>query len=185
MATICGSTPFAGGTTFSMSLSSFQPNPNGLGGSIDVYLNGQLIATWNVTDDKGNIAPNSFYHFILEEHPTDGNPVLLERDAFIAPNQGGAISLSAWPNVGHPGDLIQFSASFAGIPADGQSKIKIYAASGELVKNLDVANGVTSWDLTNASSQQVASGIYIAVLAGINPASGQKLHSIVKILVLH
>ncbi len=168
-----------------MSLSSFQPNPSGLGGSIDIYLNGQLVATWNVTDDSGNIVPNSFYHFVLEEHPATGNSVLLERDAFVAPNHGGAVSLSALPNVGRPGDILQFSASFAGSPADSQSKIKIYAVSGELVRNLSIANGVTSWDQANASSQKVAAGVYIAVLEGVNPSNGQKLRAAIQILVIH
>ena len=167
-----------------MSLSSFQPNP-GLGGSINIYLNGQLVASWNAVDDGGQMVPNGFYHFVLEENPVGANSILLERDAFVDPNHGGAVSLSAAPNVGHPGDTIQFSASFAGIAADGQSKIKIYGVDGELVQTLTLSNGAAAWDLTNKSSQKVAAGLYVAVLDGINPTSGQKLRKICKVLVFH
>ena len=168
-----------------MTLSNFSPDPSGLGGNITILLNGQKVATWNATDSKGNIVPNSYYHFIMSEHTSDGNVVLMERDAFIAPFRGEPVSLSAMPNVGHPGGTITFSASFAGTPADGQSKVRIYAVSGELVQTLTLSNGVVTWDLTNTNYQAVASGVYLAVLTGIDPTNGQKLYKISKVMVTH
>ena len=168
-----------------MALSNFAQNPTGLGGTITVYLNGQSIATWNATDDKGNLVPNSFYHFVLEEHPTNGNPVLLERDSFITPYHGDSVAFVAMPNVGYSGDVIHFSASFSGTQADGQSKIKIYATSGELVKTLDISNGAALWSLDNLNGQVVSSGVYLAVLEGIDPTTGQKARKISKVLVSH
>ena len=185
MAMVCGSVSFPAGTAYSMTLSNFAPNPNGAGGSITILLNGQVVATWDATDSKGNLVPNSYYHFILQEHASDGSTVLLERDAFIAPYHNEPVSLSAIPNVGRPGGTISFTASFAGTPADSQSKIRLYAVSGELVQSLTLSNGVVTWDLTNMNYQPVASGVYLAVLTGIDPTNGQKLYKISKILVTH
>jgi hypothetical protein len=185
VASICGSVVFPSGTNFSMSLSNFAPNPNGPGGSITIYLNGQVVASWNVTDSAGNLVPNSFYHFVVLETTPDGNTVQLERDAFITTYHGESVSLLALPNVGHPGDIIKFEASFAGIPADNQSKINLYATDGELIEILQISSGASSWDLRNLNGQIVASGIYIAVLDGVDPSSGQKLSQIKRLLVTH
>jgi hypothetical protein len=185
VATICGSASLSNAATFSMNLSNFVPNPNGPGGTISVYLDGQLVGVWNATDDAGNLVPNGYYHFVLQEHTNNGGVVQLERDAFIPTYHGESVSLLALPNVGHPGDILKLTASFAGIPADSQSKIKIYATSGELVQNLPISGGVASWDLKNANGQIVASGVYVVVLDRIDPSSGQKLSKITKILVTH
>jgi len=169
-----------------MTLSSYAPNLSGTGGSIKVYLNGQLIGVWNGLDTTGTPVPNGFYHFVLEEHDQSGNIVILARDAYIATNgDQPAVLLAALPNVAHTGDTIQFYASFAGISADGQSTIKIYSVAGEWIKTLTFANGKTSWDTTNNSLQQVASGIYLVVLDGVDPTSSQKVHKIIKVMVLH
>lgn len=136
-------------------------------------------------DDNGKYVPNSYYHFVMRENAGTGNTVLLERDAFIAPFHGDLVSLTALPNVCHAGDVVNISASFSGTPADGQSTIRVYAVSGELIRNLSIANGVTTWDLRGANSQTVASGIYLLVLEGINPTSGQKSYKITKVLVTH
>jgi len=168
-----------------MSLSSFVPNPSGAGGSIAVNLNGLAIATWNATGLNGKPVPNGFYHFVIEEHTAEGNTIFLERDAFLMPYHGQDASLSAMPNIGHSGDTIQFVASFAGTLADGQSKIKIYAVSGELVQTLAVQNGTAAWDLSNTGQKMVASGVYLAVLDGVDPANGQQGRKIVKVMVIH
>lgn len=185
MASVCGSAVFPNGTNFSMALSTFVPNPNGPGGTISIYLNGQLIATWNVTNTAGNLVPNGFYQFLLLETTSDGNTIQLERDAFISTYHGEQVSLLVLPNVAHPGDILKFIASFAGIPADNQSKIKIYTTAGELVQTLGISAGTASWDLRNINNFTVVSGVYIAVLDGIDPAGGQKLSQVKKILVTH
>lgn len=109
----------------------------------------------------------------------------MERDAFIATFHGESISLIAWPNFAHPGGTVNFTASFAGTPANNQSKIKIYTADGELVQTVTLNAGSSTWDLRNASGQTVASGVYLAVLDGIDSASGQALNKTVKVLVTH
>ena len=168
-----------------MTLSAFAPNPNGDGGTIVIFLNGQPVANWNGIDSNGKYVPNSYYHFVMKENAGAGNTILLERDAFVAPYHGETVSFGAMPNVAHPGDTILFSASFGGVAADGQSKIRLYAVSGELLQTLSITNGIVSWDLRTTSSQLVASGVYLAVLEGINPTNGQKSYKITKVLVTH
>lgn len=168
-----------------MSLSNFVPNPNGPGGTISIYLSGQIVATWNGTKDNGDLIPNGFYHFVLVEHLGDGNTVQLERDAFISTYHGEAISLVAWPNITHPGQTVTFNASFAGTPVDSQSKMKIYSADGELVQTIAFTTGTALWNAKNLSGQMVASGVYLAVLDGVDPLSGQSLTKVVKVLVTH
>jgi flagellar hook assembly protein FlgD len=169
-----------------MTLSSFTANPSGTGGSIKVYLNGQLIGDWNGLDTTGTPVPNGFYHFVLEEHDQSGNIVILARDAYIDTNGNQpAIQFVAIPNAARTGDTVQFFASFAGISADGQSTIKIYSVAGEWIKTLTFANGKTTWDTTNNGLQQVASGVYLAVLEGVDPTSQVKAHKIIKVMVLH
>lgn len=186
IATLCGSVLFPVETNFSMTLSNFTPNPNGAGGSIAISLNGQVIATWNVLDAKGNLVPNGYYHFVVLESPTGGNAVSLARDAFVAPYHSETVALAAMPNIGRAGDTIRFTASFAGTPADGQSKILLYSINGEWIRTLAIAPGGTaSWDLDNRFGQKVASGVYLAVLDGVDPSGGQKMHRVVKILVTH
>lgn len=168
-----------------MTLSNFVPNPNGPGGTISIYLNGQVIAVWNVTDGAGNLVPNGFYQFVVVETTNNGNVIQLEGEAYISTNHGEEVSLLVLPNIGHPGDILKFIASFNGIAADNQSMIKIYSVDAELVKALVISSGSASWDLKNINGFTVASGVYIAVLDGIDPASGQKLTQSKKILITH
>jgi hypothetical protein len=183
--TICGLTGMPSEENLTMTISGFIRNSGGSGGNIVIYLNGQVIATWDCLDRNGNLVPNSFYHFVLMGNLADGTEVLLETDAFVAPHQEQAVSLSARPNTANAGDTIQFSASYAGVPADGQSKIRIYTVAGELVRTITLSNGTVSWQLDTADGSPVASGVYLAVLDGINPTNGQKLVKITKVMVRH
>lgn len=168
-----------------MSLSPFAPNPTGPGGTITVYLNNQVVGTWNATNDNGTYVPNGFYHFVLQEHTNSGDVVQLERDSFISTFHGQAVSFTALPNVVHPGDTVLFNASYAGIGADQQSKIKIFTVSGELLQTLSLSGGAATWDGKNNIGQELASGIYLAVLDGIDPANGQSVRCILKLLFTH
>jgi hypothetical protein len=92
--------------------------------------------------------------------------------------------LVAAPNMVHPGDTVTFACSFAGGPADGRSHIKIYNLTGEMVNDLPVASGTAVWNLTTLGNESIASGIYLAVLDGIDPVSGLHLTKTSKILFL-
>jgi hypothetical protein len=185
VATICGLSGFAGEGSYTIAISDYTPDPGENGGTITIILNGLTIATWDCRDRNGNLIPNSFYHFVLFGHTPDGGEIVLETDAFIAPHRGHAVALTARPNKAGAGDNILFSASFDGVPADGQSKIRIYTVAGELVRTIAVSNGTASWQLETADGTPVASGVYLAVLDGINPTNGQKLVKITKVSVLH
>jgi hypothetical protein len=185
VAAFCGSGNFPNGTSFSMTLSGYSQNGNGPGGTIAIYLNGQTVATWTSTDLAGNLVPDGFYHIVVVETTVNGNVILLERETYISTYHGEQVLLLAMPNIGHPGDMINFVASFNGVPGNNQSKIKIYATDGELIKSLGIYDGTASWDVKNVNGIFVASGVYIAVLDGIDPTSGQKLTSVKKILITH
>lgn len=182
----CAGIIFPIGSTYSMTISPFKPNPTGGGGTITVYLNGQVICVWNVKSFTFLTAPNGFYRFVLVVHDLSGATITLSQDAFILTNEGQpTIQLSALPNTAHPGDTVQFYASLNGNPADSQSALKIYSIAGEWLKTLTFTNGKTSWDATNKDLQPVASGVYLAVLVGVDPNTGVKGNKIVKVLVLH
>jgi hypothetical protein len=185
VAQLCGSLVFPEETGFSLSLSNFVPNPSGPGGTIAVYLNGQIVTTWDTIGKNGEWVPNSYYHFVVEQHAADGRTVVLARDAFVAPYHGQDVSLAAQPNVGYKGGTIVFYASFAGVPADARSNVKIYTVAGELVRTIQVTDGTVTWSLEGDDGQPVASGVYLALLEGIEPTSGQKLTKITKVLVIH
>ena len=185
VAQLCGSLIFPEGTGFSMSVSGFTPNAAGPGGTIAIYLNGQVVTTWDATDKNGNRVPNSYYHFVIEEHTAEGRTVVLARDAFVASNHEGEVSLTARPNIGRAGGTMLFSASFAGVPADEQSNIRIYTVAAELVRTIKLSNGTATWSLETEEGTPAATGVYLAVLDGINPTNGQKLVKITKVSVLH
>jgi hypothetical protein len=168
-----------------MKLSNYQPAPNGAGGSVTIELNGQVVTVWDGKDSSGALVPNSFYHVVMLETTPDGKVVRLERDVLVLNDHASPISLVAQPNVAHPGDLVQIIASFAGVPADPASTIKIYAISGELVRPLAVSGGSATWDLRNSDGQFVVSGIYFVVLDGRDPNSGRKDVKVIKLLVTH
>jgi hypothetical protein len=84
----------------------------------------------------------------------------------------------------HPGDTVTFACSFAGGPADGRSHIKIYNLTGEMVYEVAVSGGTATWDLTTLRHSPISSGIYLAVLDGIDPVSGLHLTKTSKILFL-
>jgi hypothetical protein len=92
--------------------------------------------------------------------------------------------LVAAPNMVHPGDTVTFACSFAGGPADGRSHIKIYNLTGEMVYEVAVSGGTATWDLTTLRHSPISSGIYLAVLDGIDPVSGLHLTKTSKILFL-
>lgn len=78
------------------------------------------------------------------------------------------------PNAGNPAkygswtDLITFTQ----LPTYG--KIRIYALSGEQVRELDIVPPSMKWDLKNSGGETVASGVYIwKVSSGSNTRTGK------------
>jgi hypothetical protein len=186
VATLCGNATFPKGSSYSSALSSFVPNPSGLGGAITIYLNNQAIAVWNALNSKGQVVPNGFYHFTIIETTLDGNTVVMAHDAYIATETGAAgLQLTARPNLAHPGDLVLILVSLSGNTPDSLSKIKIYDVAGELLKTLSLVNGATSWNLRNQTGDEVGAGVYLAVFEGTDPASGNPVRKAVKIMYIH
>jgi hypothetical protein len=121
----------------------------------------------------------------VEEHFPNGAVEVLAQNASVDPfiGQEKAVLVAA-PNFVHPGDTVTFTCSFAGNAADGRSHVKIYNLNGELVDELPVAGGTATWNLTTLRNSPISSGLYLAVLDGIDPVSGQHLTKTSKILFL-
>ena len=186
VATLCGNILFPAGTAYSATLSSFVPSTSGLGGTITIYLNNQIVAVWNGLDTHGQLVPNGFYHFKIIQNTPEGNTVVLERDAYIAAETGaGGLQMSARPNIAHPGDTVTILASFSGVSPDSQCKIKIYDMAGELLETLNLSNGTATWDLRNAQDQELGTGLYLVAFDGKDPVWGNPVRKAVKFLFSH
>jgi hypothetical protein len=183
---LCGNVHYPSGSAYSASLSAFVPNPSGLGGAITIFINNQPVAVWNAIDANGHLVPNGFYHFTIVETTVEGNKVVLARDAYITDQTGTkGLQLSVIPNSVHLSDQVMITASFAGVPADQRSSVKIYAMDGERVITLGLNFGTVYWNLENNIGQSVASGLYLIVLDGVDPVSGKQVRKTQKLLVLH
>jgi hypothetical protein len=78
-----------------------------------------------------------------------------------------------WRKDKHAGHPITFDQMASG------SDVKIFTVSGHKVKELDGSSGTATWDLTNDSGDQVASGIYIYL---IKDGQGNKIHGKVAVI---
>jgi len=63
-----------------------------------------------------------------------------------------------WRSDKHAGK----SVTFANLPTN--TSVKIFTVSGHLAKDLGMANGSVTWDLTNDSGDKVASGVYLYLI---------------------
>src|SRR5262249_52121986 len=79
--------------------------------------------------------------------------------------QSVRVSPNPWRQDRHRGRPVTFS------PLSGESTVKIFTASGRLVKNLGRADGLASWDLTTDGGTQAASGLYVFL---VDNAEGQR-----------
>jgi flagellar hook assembly protein FlgD len=168
-----------------LSISSLSLNTTGPGGTLTFSLNGQVVASWDTTDTRGNIVPNGFYHFIITQSFSDGTQTVMERSLYIAPHsQTAQIQLSALPNIAHSNDTIHLTGVLEGSPVNGPGVIKIYDITQQLLKTLDMSNGQVDWDVTDKAGQKLASGLYFIVLDVTDPVTGSEAHKIVKVVVL-
>ena len=183
---LTGTTNFSGVSIFTMTCTAYGSNPSGPGGTLTVCLNQQPVVVWDSKDSSGNLVPNGIYHIVLEERDSNHNSQFFAMNVVVVPDHSAnAAGFTASPNVVHQGDTLHLRASFAGVPADGRSKVKVYAVSGELLQTLAVSNGQGTWDLKNANGGPVASGIYILDLDGVDVNTGVSEHKLLKILITH
>ncbi len=183
--TLCGTLgPLAPGP-LDLTVSSLVPNASGPGGTLDFLLNGKIAASWDTTDKNGKPVVNGFYYLVFQQRFTDGTHIRMEKTFFVAPwGRASDVQLTAWPNIVHGGESVRLTAVIGANPADGGSRLKIYSINGELVKNLAPSVGQMTWDLSNNHGQAVAAGLYLLVLDGRDPASGNPMHKTIKVVVL-
>jgi len=182
--TLCGLLPAMGPQVPRLTLSDFTPAPSGNGGTLTLYLNGQVLAVWDATDKNGKLVSNGFYFLVVDQPLANGTQVELQRTVFVAPEGRTApAQLTAWPNVVHGGGEVRLTAIIGTSPADGSDPIRIYSIGGELVRSLTPSNGQAVWDLTNGQGRSVASGLYLLVLDGTD-ASGDPVRQTIKVAIL-
>jgi hypothetical protein len=155
------SSAVAGAPAFSLSVSGFNFQPTSVvewngAGRATTYVNGNALTASILAADLAT--PGSALVSVFTPGPGGG----------LSGNQTFTILSSSMQNLAQikvfPNPLNLKSASipmfnFANIPAN--SHIRIFTVSGHWVKNIDNANGVANWDLTNDSGQAVASGVYL------------------------
>jgi len=178
---IQASVPVDASNGLNFNIGTFTPAVSGDGGSVTVYLNGLGIANWDGFDSGGSPVPNGVYHVVLDYHSADGSVSTFAGNVAVAarlmPNQ---LTFELHPNHVRSGDKVEVWASFGGIGADAQSRIKVYNTADELVGKFTVSAGRGSWN-----TQGLSAGIYLLVLEGVQPGTGLKLHRVVKLLIEH
>ena len=111
-----------------------------------------------------NIPPQSVLHFVLKM----GFVLGVTENKNVPDN----FYLKAYPNPFNPVCKIEYST-----PGNSLSKINIISIRGELIKSYSKLNshGILYWDGTNENNQEVATGVYFAVLKNGYLISTQKL----------
>lgn len=174
-----------GPQNLNLTVSSFAPNPSGLGGSVALFLNGKTLTTWNATNNNGTVVPNGFYHIVVIQVFSDGTNAQYQTTVYVGTlSRTAPVQLSAQPNIITSGGTIRLLAMVEGNPVTGPGVLKLYDTSGELMKTLDMSGGQAVWDLTNAAGQGVASGLYLIVLDTVDPQTGQPAQKVIKVVVL-
>jgi hypothetical protein len=182
--TLCGELPNPAANPV-LGAATFHPNPSGEGGSLTILLNGQSLAVWDVTDQKGNLVPNGYYFLTLTQPLQDGSTVDLKWTVYIgASSSVPGVEFSARPNLIQGGGPARFSVVFPGGPADSRSVIRIYTVGGERVRLLDLSAGTVSWDLRNENQEMVSSGLYLAVLDGVEVGTGVRVKKTIRLVIL-
>jgi hypothetical protein len=74
----------------------------------------------------------------------------------------GLSGVKVYPNPWRADKHATKNVTFANLP--GNCSVKIFTASGHLVKDLDQASGTKTWDLTSDSGDKVASGMYVYLI---------------------
>jgi len=105
--------------------------------------------------------------FTVAPPPSPPPPVTPPTSVTTATSVNVRVYPNPWRKDKHSGHPITFDQMAGG------SDVKIFTASGHKVKELDGSSGSATWDLTNDSGNQVASGIYLYL---IKDSQGNKSH---------
>ncbi|HET9869431.1 MAG TPA: hypothetical protein VFR02_02890, partial [bacterium] len=180
---LTGTLLFADPDRLTMTLSGFTPAPSGQGGSVTISLDGQVVAVWDGLDSLDHPVPNGVYQVLVEEKAGGESYFYSQNLSVEELSRPVGSSLTAWPNLAHEGDTIRFTAQIAGQPAQAPALLRIYSLSGELVRTIGFSGGQALWNLDNAGNRSVASGLYIALLAG-QDAFGRPVHQSLRVMVI-
>lgn len=111
-----------------------------------------------------NLPPKSICHFVLKM----GYVLGVNDDNNVPDN----FYLKAYPNPFNPICRIEYN-----VPGNSVSRIDIISIAGKLIRSYNDLDrhGILYWDGTNENNQEVASGVYLAILRNGYKISTQKL----------
>jgi hypothetical protein len=181
---LSGTNLYSNPSELTLYLSAFVPNSSGQGGSVTISLNQQVVAVWDTRDEKGRWVANGVYQVLVEEKSGANHYFYSQNISITTQSRASQASLNAAPNLAYSGDPVKFTGTIDGQPANAPTVIKIYTLFGELVCTLPLSGGQAIWNLENQANMSVASGLYFAVLDGLDSLNGRPIEKSVKIMVL-
>jgi hypothetical protein len=132
-----------------------------------VISDGLWSAAFDGLADNGIQLSNGVYLVEAESRDAGGQKGLVAANLTILNGKAQTLMASAWPNPANTGDIV-FISWLPPVPVE----VIIYNVAGERISMLGLLNPppYATWDLKSASGQDVASGIYLAVLR--SPSAG-------------
>ncbi len=149
-----------------------------------ISLDQQVVTVWDARDAQGHWVANGVYQILVEEKSGSNSYFYSQNISIMAQSQVSQSGLKAAPNLAYSGDQVHLTATIEGQPANAPAVIKIYTLFGELVRTLPLSGGQAVWDLQTRANASVASGLYFAVLDGVDSLTGRPIEKSVKIIVL-
>jgi hypothetical protein len=160
-------------------LINFSQNPYDPAQGLLAITDGSWNASFDALSDGGVLLPNGVYRVEVESRDTGVQKILVSSNLTILSGKGhGLDTTGVYPNPVKAGDRVLFITWLPPVPVE----VSIYNLAGERVAYLGLLNPppFATWNLKSASGQDVANGIYVAVLR--NKAS--EILRIVKVVVV-
>ncbi len=165
---------------FDVSNTPFSPDGDGIDDLLILEFNGRQ-ATWDGTDEDGNLLPNGNYYVTIESIEVGAERVLVSHQVvLLAGAPRGIENIVLAPNPAHDTVLISYS-----YPNARSVRIKIYNLAAELVRVLDDndLDGRIRWNLDLSAGNRASSGVYILMIEG-KAANGETVRAITRLMVL-
>jgi len=153
-------------------------------GQLEVVLQttaGPVTLVWDGRNDKGEVVMGGHYQLEVKWDNGKGNVTEITKGVLVVGGRIAQGTVVARPNVlTGPGPRVAVIEvnSAQGLRVRG----RVYTIAGELVATLE-SDPMNPWQ-TSWEAGNVASGLYLAVVEGLNSKGGRVLKQIVKIMVV-
>lgn len=157
-----------------VSTNTLSPSYNGgPDSSMNITLSDGTVITWDGKNDNGSVVTNGDYFIEIESNDGTGGTATVTKQIKIFHNglNPAGNTVVAYPNplsVANNGKQVNFALGTPGMTL----KVNIYTMAGEYIAHRDGLPGASFavWDFPN---DDVASGLYIAIIEIQNPAGGE------------